>query len=68
MGFDEALELVSSDDRFKATIYAMNTLLIHKGIYTQREFEVLFIEWVAKRVGRHARRVEQGSSTSLTPA
>jgi hypothetical protein len=29
-------------------IYAMNTLLIHKGIYTREEFQTLFVEWVAK--------------------
>jgi hypothetical protein len=31
-----------------ATVYAMNTLLIHKGVYTQKEFEVLFLEWMKK--------------------
>lgn len=31
-----------------ATIYAMNTLLIHKGIYTTEEFENIFVEWVQK--------------------
>jgi len=48
MSFDEAIELVSRDERFMATIYAMNSLLIHKGIYTQKEFEKLFVEWVMK--------------------
>lgn len=48
MSFEKTLELLSRDDRFKATIYAMNTLLIHKGIYTQREFEQLFVEWASK--------------------
>jgi hypothetical protein len=31
-----------------ATVYAMNTLLIHKGIYAQAEFESLFVEWMQK--------------------
>lgn len=48
MSFEEAIELVCRDERFMATIYAMNTLLIHKGIYTQKEFEELFVEWVKK--------------------
>lgn len=48
MPYEKALELLSRDDRFKATIYAMNTLLIHKGIYTQQEFQQLFVEWAAK--------------------
>ena len=48
MSFEEALTVASRDEGFKATIYAMNTLLIHKGIYTQEEVQELFIEWVAK--------------------
>src|SRR5207249_5522797 len=46
MSFEEALAAASRDEGFKATVYAMNTLLIHKGIYTQEEFQVLFAEWV----------------------
>ncbi len=34
MSFEEAMRLASRDEAFKATIYAMNTLLIHKGIYS----------------------------------
>jgi hypothetical protein len=49
MSYEKALHLLSRDDRFKATIYAMNTLLIHKGIYTQEEFERLFVEWASKQ-------------------
>ena len=48
MSFDEALKVASGDERFTATIYAMNALLIHKGIYTTEEFESIFIEWVNK--------------------
>lgn len=48
MSFEEALALVSRDEGFRATVYAMNTLLIHKGIYTQEEFQALFVEWVEK--------------------
>jgi len=42
------VELASEDERFMATVYAMNTLLIHKGIYTRDEFETLFAEWMRK--------------------
>ena len=48
MSFDEMVELASRDERFMATVYAMNTLLIHKGIYTRDEFEALFAEWMRK--------------------
>jgi len=62
MSFEEALELASREDRFKAALYAMNTLLIHKGVYTKQEFETLFVEWVQKEQRRQdsaPSRVEQ---------
>jgi hypothetical protein len=48
MSYEEALNKASRDDRFRATVYAINTLLIHKGIYTHEEFQKLFTEWVRK--------------------
>jgi hypothetical protein len=48
MSFDEALVAATRDERFMATVYAMNTLLIDKGVYTKDEFESLFVEWVRK--------------------
>jgi hypothetical protein len=48
VSYEDALKNLSRDDRFKATIYAMNSLLIYKGIYTQQEFQKLFIEWTEK--------------------
>ncbi|MCL4524815.1 MAG: hypothetical protein M1453_08350 [Acidobacteria bacterium] len=53
MSFDEALEVLSRDERFRATVYAMNTLLIGKGIYSTEEFERLFCEH-AQNVMRRA--------------
>ena len=52
MSFDEALAGASRDEGVKATVYAMNTLLIHKGIYAQEEFQALFVEWVGKEARR----------------
>jgi len=49
MSFEEALESLSRDERFKATVYAMNSLLIQKGVYTPQEFERLFAEWAKKQ-------------------
>jgi len=46
MLFEEAFAAASRDESFKATAYAMNTLLIHKGVYTQEEFQAVFVEWV----------------------
>jgi hypothetical protein len=64
MSFQEALDTLSRDDRFKATIYAMNSLLIQKGVYSRAEFEKLFSEWAEKqREGKLA-----GASQSTHPA
>jgi hypothetical protein len=49
MSFEGALGSLSRDERFKATVYAMNTLLIQKGVYTPQEFERLFAEWAKKQ-------------------
>ena len=49
VSYEKALDHLSRDDGFKATVYAMNTLLIHKGIYTQKEFQPLFVEWASKQ-------------------
>ena len=67
MSFEEALAAASRDEGFKATVYAMNTLLIHKGIYTQEEFQVLFAEWVEKELRRTA-NTSQRSGVNLVSA
>jgi hypothetical protein len=63
MSYDEAMNLASRDEAFKATIYAMNTLLIHKGIYTQQEFQDLFVEWVRKE-----ERKKHRTQSTATPS
>ncbi len=50
MSFDQAIETLSRDERFKATVYAMNTLLIQKNVYSQQEFEELFVQWAQKEL------------------
>jgi len=52
MSFQEALETLSRDERFKATVYAMNSLLIQKGVYAPEEFEQMFKEWAEKERAR----------------
>lgn len=61
MTFEEALKVASRDERFMATVYAMNTLLIHKGVYTAEEFERIFVEWVNKEEKKKARSVSAAS-------
>jgi hypothetical protein len=68
MSFEEALAVASRDEGFKATVYAMNTLLIHKGIYTQEEFQSLFIEWVEKEQRRKAPESRRAEATSAYSA
>jgi hypothetical protein len=48
IGFDEAMERLSRDERFRATVYAMNTLLVQKGIYSPAEFEFQFRQFAQK--------------------
>jgi hypothetical protein len=43
------MRLASLDRTFKATVYAMYTLLVPKGIYKQDEFQKFFVEWTRKR-------------------
>lgn len=62
MSFEEALASASRDEGFKATVYAMNTLLIQKGVYTQAEFQQFFVQWVEKELKRKKR--DDGKSRS----
>jgi hypothetical protein len=64
MSFEEALAAASRDEGFKATVYAMNTLLIHKGVYTQDEFQALFVEWVEKEQRRKEPSVRHNQTSS----
>jgi len=50
IGFDEAMEKLSREDRFRATVYAMNTLLVQKGIYSPEEFELQFRQFAQKQL------------------
>jgi hypothetical protein len=54
MSYEEALRIASRDDRFKATVYAMNSLLICKGVYSHQEFQQVFTEWVEKEQQKNA--------------
>jgi hypothetical protein len=52
MSFKEACEIMGKDEAFRATVYAMNTLLISRGIYSTEDFEKLFCE--------HAKNFQNG--------
>ena len=40
--YEDALAQLTEEDRLRAIVYAMNTLLIAKGIYTEQEFRFQF--------------------------
>jgi len=46
--FSDAMKQLSKEDRFRATIYAMNTLLVQKGVYSPEEFEFYFCQFAQK--------------------
>lgn len=50
VSFEEAMTKLSRDDRFRATVYAMNTLLVQKGIYSPEEFELHFRQFAQKQL------------------
>ena len=50
--FAEALELLSREERFMATVSAMNALLVQKGIYSPEEFEGIFLQWATNQLQR----------------
>ena len=54
MSYEQALEQLTREERFRAALYAMNTLLINKGVYSQQEFQDLFVEWASKERNRDA--------------
>jgi hypothetical protein len=42
INYEDALAQLTEEQRFRATVYAMNTLLLAKGIYTSQEFRFQF--------------------------
>jgi len=51
--FEEAMNRLSREERFRATVYAMNTLLVQKGIYSPEEFELQFRQFAQKNLKNH---------------
>jgi len=48
ISFEEAMERLSREERFRATVYSMNTLLVEKGIYSPEDFEFQFRQFAQK--------------------
>lgn len=67
MTFDGAMSTLTRQERFMATVYAMNTLLLLKKVYSASEFERCFIEWAAKERRRKARQTRRGRAARRRP-
>ena len=52
ISYEQAVEALARDERFHATIYAINTLLIEKGVYTAEEFRLHFRQWAQKELAK----------------
>ena len=48
MTFEQAQLSMPPDARLRATVYAMNVLLIKNGVYRHEEFATLFVEWAER--------------------
>lgn len=55
IGYEEAMEKLNADEAFRATVYAMNTLLIQKGFYTSEEFRFQFRQSAQKQLRKKRR-------------
>jgi hypothetical protein len=52
IGYEEAVEQLSEDQSLRATVYAMNTLLIQKGYYSVEEFRFQFRQSAERQLKR----------------
>jgi hypothetical protein len=50
ISFEEAMDKLSREERFRATVYAINTLLVQKGDYSPEEFEFQFCQFAQKNL------------------
>ena len=56
VGYEEALDQLDGDETFRATVYAMNTLLIAKGVYSAEEFRFQFRQSAQKQLHKRKAR------------
>ena len=48
MSLEEAMQALSRDERFMATIYALRTVLVENGIVSPEELDYHFRQWAQK--------------------
>ena len=54
--YEDSLDKLSQDEVFRATVYAMNTLLIQKGFYSTEEFRFQFRQSAQKQLRKKKSR------------
>ena len=54
--YEDAMEQLTDEEAFRATVYAMNTLLIQKGFYSAEEFRFQFRQSAQKQLRRRKSR------------
>ena len=62
--FLQAMQMLSREERFMATVSAMNTLMIEKGIYTTQEIERYYCQWAVAQQ-RKPKRNRHGLKSKL---
>ena len=55
INYDDALAQLTEEERLRATVYAMNTLLLARGLYTAEEFRFQFRQSAQKQLGKKKR-------------
>jgi hypothetical protein len=53
--YDDAVAQLTEEQRLRATVYAMNTLLIAKGVYSAEEFRFQFRQSAQKQLRKKKR-------------
>lgn len=56
ISYESALDILSRDEAFKATVSAMNTLLMAKGVYSGEEFEYQFRQAAERQIRKREKR------------
>jgi hypothetical protein len=54
IGYQEAVESLTTDEALRATVYAMNTLLMQKGCYSAEEFQFQFRQSAQKQLKKRS--------------
>jgi hypothetical protein len=54
--YENALAQLTEDQRLRATVYAMNTLLLAKNVYTTKEFRFQFRQSAQKQLRKKKRK------------